>query len=83
VVDFLERQIDRNVLEVSGLPASQRSPGSTAEKALRSAKLYRAVYPPSGDGAAEISKVLDSVSADGPATNETMLRGLAAGKPGG
>jgi hypothetical protein len=83
VADFVEMQIDRNVLEVSGLPASQRSPGSPADKALRSAKLYRAVYPPSSDSAAEVNKVLDSVSADGPANNETMLRRLAAGKSGG
>jgi len=83
VVDFMERQIDTNVLNVARLPASERPPGSPADKALRSAKLYRAIYPASGETAAEVTQVLDGISADGPANNEKMLRGLGAGKAGG
>ncbi len=87
VADFLERQIDANVLTVAALPASQRAAGSPADKALRSAKLYRSSYPTTGGQVAEVARALDGIAADGPAYNETMLRGLAAqtpqGAPGG
>ena len=77
VIEHEELLIDGSVLSVGALAARERSPGSSADKALRSAKLYRAVYPSRSDQTAQVATVLDSVSTDGPVFNEGLLRRLA------